>query len=361
VKRQVLSVAAIIIVLGLAACGGSEGGNTPTAVIPNTPTATISTEQPTSIPTRDALTPEPIATSTTVAHQAPTMASTATSFVATPSVIMTTTNVFGAVLGTAEAPAGWTVQPCEGEGPLLCIMEGEELAGRIELNISHLETLSEFQETLKKQGLTPGSISYQDPEQQQKITAAMRVFVEGYHRVFEQDRAQRYKDEATYTRIETQEAQVGGIPGVRYGFLVTGKDGKVRERWISFAAFDGTLLYLLVPHYDAESFFTFRSNEDLQKFEPYLPKLMANLRLPLPVQESSVKEVVTQGGLPVSVPLFRFYGVGSNPVAEVPPDVTLQVTGQSPNGQWYRVVCPEDKPGECWVSADPKRTKPKTP
>lgn len=360
-KRQVLSFAALAAVLGLTACVGSEGGSTPTAVVPNTPTATISTQQPTAVPTRDTTTPEAIATHTVSPQVTPTLAAIATSSIATPTPNTTTSNVFGVVLGAAEAPAGWTVQPCEGEGPLLCIMEGNELVGRIELNVTHLETRPDFQETLKKQGLTPTSIDYKNPEHAQKIAAAMRVFVEDYHGVFEQDRAQRYKDEATYTRMETQDAQVGVMPGVRYGFTVTDKDQKVLERWISFAAFDGTLFYILVPHYDPDSFFSFKSDEDLREFEPYLPKLMANLRLPLPVQESSVKEVVTQAGLPVPVPLFRFYGVGSNPVVEIPAGQTLQVTGQSPNAQWYRVVCPDDKTGECWVSADPKRTQPKTP
>lgn len=34
------------------------------------------------------------------------------------------------------------------------------------------------------------------------------------------------------------------------------------------------------------------------------------------------------------------------------------VTGQSPDGGWWRVICPDDTVGDCWVTADPAFTNP---
>lgn len=37
---------------------------------------------------------------------------------------------------------------------------------------------------------------------------------------------------------------------------------------------------------------------------------------------------------------------------------TVRVTGVNVNGSWWRVICPDDKVGSCWVSADRSLTKP---
>jgi hypothetical protein len=37
------------------------------------------------------------------------------------------------------------------------------------------------------------------------------------------------------------------------------------------------------------------------------------------------------------------------------------VTGVSVDGQWWRVMCPDDTVGSCWISADPNVTEPTTP
>ena len=353
VRQLIASMGLLIIVVLSQACGqvAPASPTAPAAAAP-TPAAVPAS------PTVQAVSPSP-----TLPAPSPTVtaAPTAIAVPPAPTPDLTSDNVFATILGPAAAPPDWRVRPCDGDGPLLCIFAGRELVGRIELSLWHLETHSDFQALLKQQGLTPGAIDYRNPEHAPKIAAAMRGFVDQYHGIFEQDRQTTYGDTRTYTRLETQPAQVGTIPGVRYGFVMTDQAGTVRERWLSFAAFDGTLLYILVPHYDPNSYFSFTSDADLQRFEPFLPHLMAGLRLPLPVQDTTVKEVVTQAGMPVPAPLFRFYAVGSNPVAELPPAQTLQVTGQSPNQRWWRVVCPDDKPGECWVSADPKVTQPKTP
>lgn len=38
--------------------------------------------------------------------------------------------------------------------------------------------------------------------------------------------------------------------------------------------------------------------------------------------------------------------------------MTARVTGTSGDGRWWRVLCPDDSVGSCWVSADPTLTRP---
>lgn len=44
-----------------------------------------------------------------------------------------------------------------------------------------------------------------------------------------------------------------------------------------------------------------------------------------------------------------------------PAGQTAMVTGVSYNGQWYRVVCPDDAVGNCWVSSNPQQVQPTLP
>jgi uncharacterized protein YraI len=37
---------------------------------------------------------------------------------------------------------------------------------------------------------------------------------------------------------------------------------------------------------------------------------------------------------------------------------TAKVTGVTADGSWWRVICPDDSVGDCWVSADPSFTQP---
>jgi hypothetical protein len=277
-------------------------------------------------------------------------------------------NLFATILGPAEAPALWAVRPCQGDAPFLCITDGQERVGAVTLYLSHLEALeapppgappasdASLADLLRQQGLTPGAIDPRNPEHASKIAAAMRAFVEQYHRTVERDR-QASAPGLTYTRLATEPAQIGSIPGLRYGFALTDQAGTVRERYLNYAAFDGTLLYVLVAQYDGGTESAFRSDEELRRFEPYLTKLVAGLRLPLPVETTTIKEVVTQG----TVPVFRAYAMGGRPVAVLSAGQTLRVTGQSPNQRWWRVACPNDLAGDCWVSAAADMTKPKMP
>jgi uncharacterized protein YgiM (DUF1202 family) len=45
-------------------------------------------------------------------------------------------------------------------------------------------------------------------------------------------------------------------------------------------------------------------------------------------------------------------------VGNVASGQTAKVTGVSSDNNWWRVMCPDDTVGDCWVSADPRMTQP---
>ena len=349
-KRYTITLAAVAAILLAAGCGSPALTPTlpaPTATVEIAPTATTappatSTVEPTAI---------------TGVEPTPTPSDAGQPGEPGVDTSVSTRNVFETIFTSADAPAGWSVRPCEGTGPLLCVLDGSEQVGTIELFASHIETMPEFAGMLRDAGLEPGSVDYRDAAQAARIRKAFDAFIESNLKTFEEDRSIRYGGKATFTRLPVEDIRIGDMPGVRYGFTVTDDTGKVVEKWPSHAAFDGRLLYILVPHYDAGSFFSFTSLEALETFEPFVPALLEGLILPLPVEQTEVENVTTLA----RVPLFRFYGVGSNPVAEVPARQTLTVTGRAPGEGPWRVECPDGGADECWVSANPQLTQPASP
>jgi hypothetical protein len=194
---------------------------------------------------------------------------------------------FAGILGPISAPPGWSVVLCPGEGDprliFLCVNEGEQAIGRVEISTYPLDTLPDFQQMLTTAGLQPGAIDYKNPDHEQRIVTALQAFVEAYHRSISEDRQGAYGSTTTYTRLETSESRVSEMRGVRYGFAGINSDGSTRERWLSHAAFDGDRLYLIVAHYDPASHFSFQSDEQVLLFEPHLAKIVEGLKLPNPL------------------------------------------------------------------------------
>ncbi|HET9494141.1 MAG TPA: hypothetical protein VFR15_07925 [Chloroflexia bacterium] len=352
-KQRLIALAALAAVLLAVGCGAPAA--TPTPPVPAATATTEAAPTATTAPVPTA-TNEPTAeaTATTKAESTPTPSDAGEPGEPGIDASVSTRNPFETIFAQAEAPEGWSVRPCEGNGPLLCMFDGSEHMGTIELFASHIETLPEFAGMLRDAGLEPGSIDYRDPAQAAQIREAFDAFIESNLETFEEDRQIRYRGSATFTRLPIEDIRIGDMPGVRYGFNVADESGKVVEKWPSHAAFDGNVLYILVPHYDEDSFFSFKSLEALEEFEPFVPALLEGLTLPLPVEQTEVKSVTTLA----RVPLFRFYGAGSNPVTEVPAGQTLTVTGRAPGEGPWRVECPDGDPYECWVSADPRLTQP---
>ena len=274
---------------------------------------------------------------------------------ADPNMPWTAANIFNTILGPAPAPEGWQVQPCEGEAPWLCISDGQETVGLVELAVYPLDGHTEFQAILAELGLEPG-IELQPDE----ARAALSALAESYLDIIREDRQITYPDDP-FIPIGPEPVQVGRLPGVAIGFIHENGDRQVVERYLNYTAFDGHTIYWITAPYDPANVTTFVSDEALTQLEPYLREIVAGLMLPPPVVESDVEAVnVVAGG----VSLMAVYGqapLGAGVLVEASQTEPYVVTGASPDGRWWRVECPEALTGVCWLPADPQRVRPATP
>jgi len=62
-----------------------------------------------------------------------------------------------------------------------------------------------------------------------------------------------------------------------------------------------------------------------------------------------------------ALPIYSGPGGSYAQIGEIFGGMAATVTGVSADGQWWRVMCPDDTVGDCWISADPNMTEPTTP
>lgn len=75
------------------------------------------------------------------------------------------------------------------------------------------------------------------------------------------------------------------------------------------------------------------------------------------VRDTSVEYVMAQADVNIrSGPAGSFAVIGQLFAGQI-----ARVTGVSADGAWWRVICPDDSVGSCWVSADPNLTQPTQP
>lgn len=75
-----------------------------------------------------------------------------------------------------------------------------------------------------------------------------------------------------------------------------------------------------------------------------------------PVTETETSYVMAQ----MDVPIFDAPMGNGNEIGMIAAGQMASVTGASPDGAWWRVICPDDSVGDCWVSAAPEMTAPAT-
>jgi uncharacterized protein YraI len=59
--------------------------------------------------------------------------------------------------------------------------------------------------------------------------------------------------------------------------------------------------------------------------------------------------------------IYRGPDTGHQQIGGIADGQTALVTGASQDAEWWRVICPNDTIGDCWVSADPLLSQPTTP
>jgi hypothetical protein len=75
---------------------------------------------------------------------------------------------------------------------------------------------------------------------------------------------------------------------------------------------------------------------------------------PSTAEATDVQFVMAQQDVPIyGGPNDQFGIVGSIAAGQ-----TAKVTGATSDGNWWRVICPDDSAGDCWVTADPAWTQP---
>lgn len=191
-------------------------------------------------------------------------------------------NPFTALLGPVTAPSGWTVEPCEGQGPFLCVSTGEAFPGSVELLHFTIDQRQDVAQWMMDAGLEPGQpIDLDDPGQARRAREALHSLRTDHMGVVEEDRGITYPAGRSFVLLDPEEVQVGRLPGLFYGFAGVDEDGQTYERWLTYAALDGENLYILTAFYDpSDTPGSLPSDEALLAFAPHLRDIVAGLRLP---------------------------------------------------------------------------------
>jgi hypothetical protein len=234
-------------------------------------------------------------------------------------------NLFDVLLGPVRTPDGSSVRPCSGEAPLLCVYQGRTLLGTVELATFPLARDLDFQKMLGDAGIPLGSVDYTDPENMPLVRMALAAHATTYLADLAQDRGATYPDKGyTFTPVAPEKVRIGNLPGVAYGFTGYDRDGRVFERWLTYAALDNNALYLFGMFYANGVPESFLSDKDLVRFEPYLRQILAHLRLPASEDWHSPGAELPQGPLLVvqrpddSIQYVTLDGLSAILVAEAP-------------------------------------------
>lgn len=76
--------------------------------------------------------------------------------------------------------------------------------------------------------------------------------------------------------------------------------------------------------------------------------------LPNATQPTDVQYVMAQR----DVAMYSGPGTQFSAISSIAGGMTAKVTGVSADGNWWRVICPDDTAGSCWVSSNPADTQP---
>ena len=158
------------------------------------------------------------------------------------------------------APAGWSVEKGEGEGPFLDVSVGSAHLGTIELLQFPLEEGFDSADGV----------------------ASLRAWAEEYYDGVEADRTGSYGESYTFEGVEPTPVTFGAMCAVLYGFEGT-QDGEVLDRVAGYATFSGGRLFLAVASYDAGNAsegIGWLDPEKLAEYEQSFDDLMRALEMP---------------------------------------------------------------------------------
>lgn len=167
----------------------------------------------------------------------------------------------------ADLPGGWRVRDCEGDAPMLCVDRNGEHVGILQL--------ASF----------PLTSALAGADDEQAFAAALRDFASTRHVEVADDRRRGCGDAYDVTPEPVVEVDVGGLPGLRYGFR-GGEDGALEEYVLSYATVAEGHLWIVVADgasdtgcmADAE--LALFAPSVLEEFVPLLDRVVAGTPLP---------------------------------------------------------------------------------
>jgi hypothetical protein len=177
------------------------------------------------------------------------------------------------------APEGWTIQPCEGTAPVLCIETDAGEMGAFSLDAYALRTYPDLYPILAKHGMPFGSINVESQIYQEEARLVLEEMVTGFLASVTEDRNVGHPG-WIFTPLASEPIQVGALPALSYGFVMADKDNIVRERVLAHVVFDESHIYFVVAAYDPAAHWTLPSDEALLTLAPYLRQIVAELPLP---------------------------------------------------------------------------------
>ncbi|ARV60672.1 hypothetical protein BZZ01_20475 [Nostocales cyanobacterium HT-58-2] len=191
-------------------------------------------------------------------------------------------NIWKNILGKTAVPPGWRVAACDGNTPLLCVSSDKKILGTVEMGVYPLENLPNFQQMLNKAGISPNfNVNYQSPSYQTQLASALKLWVADHYGVLEKDRRNVYGDSIVFSAQSPQQAPVGKLQGMRYGFSGIKRKGGLQEQHLGYVAFDGKALYVITTAFDpASETGKFDQLENFQRFEPFLFITVQGMNLP---------------------------------------------------------------------------------
>ncbi|MDF5716481.1 MAG: hypothetical protein PUP93_22055 [Rhizonema sp. NSF051] len=189
-------------------------------------------------------------------------------------------NVWKSILGKTVAPPEWQVAACKENGSLLCVSSKGKLLGTVEMGVYPLGQQADFQKMLKSAGIPlDANQDYQNQKYQSQISIALKAWITDRYMVLSKDSQVTSGDNVTFSQQLPQNALVGKLRGMHYGFEEKQQD-EVKEKYTGYVAFDGTALYVITTAFDStQRTGKFETLESFQSFEPHLSAIVANLNL----------------------------------------------------------------------------------
>lgn len=157
----------------------------------------------------------------------------------------------------------WTVRGCEGDAPLLCVFDGDRLAGDVELG--QFSAGSDLLDTVD-------------------LPTALRAHADDFLQAMEDDRAIGCAD-FSFEAMAVTDTDVGGEPAVRTGFVLRDDQGRQVERVVVHVTVRGETMWTVNASAYVQDGGCLPAEQDfepatLEEFEPYLDAIVRGTPIP---------------------------------------------------------------------------------